>query len=266
MSITDLLMEPAQAFLEEADLGKYLLPATLLGMVRYKRPGVSTGARQAAEKIHRAPIHDPIQVPLTPGVAKAEMLKRRLSPEDEMMLYHSGTADIDESIRRNWLQPQTGDWVREVLSGATDDPEAIEELAKSGAVWMSDVPDWVTAKVARKLGKHVRDVTPEDIRQHGQLTMIRAEKDYAPILRRPKEEDYSEYVENLRGERMPWWQTDLYDYETRRDIPFGVEPGDYFAVEDIEPSHTLIGQDLVNFLTRNYPATLSELAKKKRNK
>jgi GNAT superfamily N-acetyltransferase len=260
MSLKDLAFEPAMSFLQDANASQYLLPAALLGMVRYKRPGVSAAARDAAEKYHHAPVHDPIQVPLTPNVAKAELLKRRLDPEEEMMLYHSGTADIDESIRQNWLQPQTGDWVKESLAGAVDDPEFAEELARGGAVWMSAVPDWVKAKVARKVGKHVTDVTPEDIRQHGQLTMIRTEKD-APIVRRLEDDDY---VENLRGQKQRWWESDLYDYDKRREIPYGVERGDYFAVEDIEPSHTLTGQDLINFLTRNYPATLSDLAKKNR--
>ncbi len=239
------------------------LPPTLLQMVRYKKPGVSALAQEAAAAYHQRPVNDPIPIgrgPLTRNVATAEKLRRSISPEDEMMLYHSGTADIDESIRKNWLQPQSGDWVKETLAGAVDDPEHAARLAQGGAVWMSAVPDWVKAKVARKVGKHVTDVTPEDIRQHGQLTMIRTEKD-APIVRRLEDDDY---VENLRGQKQHWWESDLYDYDTRRDIPFGVERGDYFGVGDIEPSHTLTGQDLLNYLTRNHPETLSGMTKRRK--
>lgn len=55
MSLKDLAMEPAYSFLTEAEL-----PPALLQTVRYKRPGVSALARQAAELYHRTPRVDPI--------------------------------------------------------------------------------------------------------------------------------------------------------------------------------------------------------------
>lgn len=72
MSLADLAMEGVGAFLDEADVSKYLLPATLLGLVRYKKPGVSASARQTAENYHRRPVNDPLPVgsaPLTGNYA-----------------------------------------------------------------------------------------------------------------------------------------------------------------------------------------------------
>src|SRR4030095_16699970 len=189
-----------------------------------------------------------IKPQVSEAVRRAEEWLKGIDPAEEKILYHSGTADIDEAIRKNWLQPQQGEWVREVLAGATDDPEHAAELAKSGVVYMSDAPTWVKAKVARAAGKHVKDVTEADVAKHGQLTFIRSHKD-DPIVRRLAGE--TDLVEKLRGEQMPWWKSNLYDYDVRRDIPFGVESGDYFAVHDIEPAMTLTGQDLVEFLKRN---------------
>ena len=61
MSLTDMVMEPAMSFLEEADVAKYVLPLSLLGMVRYKKPGVSATARETAEKYHRRPIRNTLR-------------------------------------------------------------------------------------------------------------------------------------------------------------------------------------------------------------
>ena len=61
MSLMDLAMDAGSQFLDEADLGKYVLPATLLGMVRYKRPGVSKAARETAESYHYRPPADPLK-------------------------------------------------------------------------------------------------------------------------------------------------------------------------------------------------------------
>lgn len=61
VSLADLATEGIGSFLDEADVSKYLLPAALLGLVRYKKPGVSAAAREAAEQYHRMPVSDPIQ-------------------------------------------------------------------------------------------------------------------------------------------------------------------------------------------------------------
>src|SRR4029434_530676 len=106
-----------------------------------------------------------IKPQVSEAVRRAEELLKGIDPAEEKILYHSGTADIDEAIRKNWLQPQQGEWVREVLAGATDDPEHAAELAKSGVVYMSDAPTWVKAKVARAAGKHAQERTDTDAAQ-----------------------------------------------------------------------------------------------------
>src|SRR4030095_8413759 len=140
------------ADIPESKLGVGL---TLAGMGPGGKAGRGGGralrASQAAKAAEIAATTKRIAPTVSPRVAEAEKLLQSLDPEEEMMLYHSGTADIDHVIREGWRQPQQGQWVREVLAGATDDPEHAAELAKSGAVYMSAAPDWVKAKVARKI-------------------------------------------------------------------------------------------------------------------
>ena len=192
------------------------------------------------------------------AVKKAESIVKGIDPEEEKILYHSATAGEDQSIRENWLRPQMGKWVKETLAGATDDPELAREIEEApGVVYMSDKPDWVVAKVANEIKKPHDNVTLDDIRKHGQLTIIKASKD-APIVRAAADEGrYSTRpVTTLRGDTVPFHDTDLYDYERMRDVPFGVEPGDYFAAHDIEPATTLTGNDLIQYLKRNHPNSL----------
>ena len=60
MSLADMVMEPASALLDEADLSKYLLPLSLLGMVKGPKGKVPAATRQtvgheAAEAAPRLP-------------------------------------------------------------------------------------------------------------------------------------------------------------------------------------------------------------------
>jgi len=60
MGLGDVAGEFAGRFADEADLSKYALPAMLLGMVRYRKPGVSAAARAEAEAYHALPAVDQI--------------------------------------------------------------------------------------------------------------------------------------------------------------------------------------------------------------
>ena len=53
---------------------------------------------------------------------------------------------------------------------------------------------------------------------------------------------------NLEGDVMPFYRTELYDSEHRRDVPIGVEPGDYITAEEFGPDYTLTGDDLLTYL------------------
>lgn len=172
---------------------------------------------------------------------------KTLARVSNKFVYHSGTSDKVKDMK--WgLEPQHGDWVKEVAAGATDDPE--EMLDKSTPlVWMSDHPNWVHSKVARKLGKHVTEVTEDDIRQHGHVALIPKKGDHAAHIWRVHDEGlsngpYSD-VTNLRGEKKKAFETDLYDDNKE---PFGVERNEYISAQPIEPMFHLTGQHLVDFM------------------
>jgi hypothetical protein len=57
----DWALEGAGELANNPEVQKYLPFLPLLGLVRYKRPGVSASAREAAENYHRAPVSDPIR-------------------------------------------------------------------------------------------------------------------------------------------------------------------------------------------------------------
>ena len=191
--------------------------------------------------------------------AMAENIIKGVDPETEMVFFHSGTADQDKSINDNWLQHQVGDWVIECLNGATDDPELIEQIKKEhrGLVYFDTLPRWVKTKVMVKLHTtdprigSFDDITEDLIREHGQLTIVVVKKKPegfgdAKVQRYVGEEDGGPSYEDLTGNR-----------ERAHDPHFGLEPGDYFSEEDVEPAITLTGDDLVQFLKHNYPAALT---------
>jgi hypothetical protein len=110
MSLLDLAMEPIGAFLEEADVGKYLLPLSLLGMVRYKKPGVSAGAKQAAEAYHKAPLRDPMAVKntvfhATDPESVEKILKAGEIVPDPNRLERTGMPDWKSFLKLKHLDP-----------------------------------------------------------------------------------------------------------------------------------------------------------------
>ena len=178
------------------------------------------------------------------------------STEDVIVLYHSGDKSIADDVHFG-TEPNRGEWVREVLDGATDDQGAIDAIAREPAVtFLSDAPDWVVSKVARKLGKNDKDVTLEDVREHGHLAVFKVDAD-ADVVRAidPDSEGFTNATGRESYER--WHETplysegDVYTGEGRlSETPFGVERGDYFTTESVSPEYTLTGDGLVEFLQR----------------
>ena len=174
---------------------------------------------------------------------------------DTKVLYHSGDASVAGRIHEG-LEPQTGDWVREVLEGATDDADLIEYVAGRSAIsFLSDTPDWVISKVARKIGKHQNEVTLEDIKKHGHLSVFKVDADDRSVLH-AVDPSYEKFT-NVTGseEYSRWHETPLYEESDiytgqggLQEVPFGVEPGDYFTTEGLMPEYTLTGDSLVEFL------------------
>lgn len=179
-------------------------------------------------------------------------------------IFHSSQADQFDEINKYGVEPQYGPWVKEIAAGATDDLSFLDEMPM--AAWWSEQPDWVKMKTSRAAGKNVNDVTVDDIRKYGHLSIADAD-DYADTVYRIPEEgiDYEgSEVSNLAGEKMPLYASDLYEHgdDGVGRYPFGIERNELVTRESVEPKYSLTGQDLVDFLEQYDGNTVSANASK----
>lgn len=166
----------------------------------------------------------------------------------DKFVYHSGVSP-DLPHMTPYLEPQHGSWIKEVASGAVDDPEAFLERAKP-LVWLSDKPNWVVPKVGRHLNKYFSNVSDEDIRNVGHVAMVPRKGYEAENIWRVGESGLDEgpysTLTNLRtGEPTKAYNTDIFEYGSE---PFGVERNEYISAQPIEPMYHLTGDDLLKFL------------------
>lgn len=179
-------------------------------------------------------------------------------------IFHSSQADQFDEINKYGVEPQYGPWVKEIAAGATDDPSFLDDMPM--AAWWSEQPDWVKIKTARAAGKSVNNVTVDDIRKYGHLSIADADEYADTVYIIPEEGiDYEgSEVFNLSGERMPIYATDLYEYgdDGVGRYPFGIERNELVTRESVEPKYSLTGQELVDFLEQYDGDTLSANASK----
>ena len=177
-------------------------------------------------------------------------------------IFHSSQADQFDEINKYGVEPQYGPWAREIAEGATEDPRFLDEMPM--AAWWSEQPDWVKMKTARAAGKSVNDVTVDDIRKYGHLSIADADEYADTVYRIPEEGiDYEgSQVSDLTGEEMPLYATDLYEFgdDNVGRYPFGIERNELVTRETIEPKYSLTGQDLIDFL-RDYDTTAANVSK-----
>jgi hypothetical protein len=211
----------------------------------------STNKHQSFEFIDRRSAPTPLKpmgfgasTPKTPDQGGQKVLP---PPEQgRVRLFNAGTLDRDPG---KYLEPHVSDWVNEIAAGAGDFDD-LSEITKP-LIYLSDEPEkWLPMIVGRKIGKHPTEVTLDDIRQHGRLNVVDADPEYDTIY---KVGDFSsdEKVTRLDGERVKWWETDLYDSEDFRDMPVGPEPNDFISRDAAEISQSLTGNDLVEFMQAN---------------
>lgn len=173
------------------------------------------------------------------------------------ILYHSGTGDPDSLA--DGVEPQFGSWVTEVLSGATDEDVDPEESFVPLSYYAS-APEWIRMQTARKIGKEARDVTLEDIRQHGQLSIVynvdeqwgEAKNEVFQIGPDGYNGGYTEVID-VYGKKRKLYEVGLEeegDYRSGPKTLFGVEPGDIVTKDSIEPDVVLTGDALVEFMRR----------------
>ena len=212
-------------------------------------------------------------------VAEAAKVIADAKTDGRPVLFHSGDASIDAHLAQG-IEPRFGGWLEEVLSGATDDDELADQIREQDPVtFFSTEPDWVAMKVARAMGKFVGDVTLEDIRTHGQLSIISvAARDPSERFTEAEQDAFTE-EEWKHQERLTEKGADPDDFLTVggkhheeiiplggtsrgfEEIPFGVEPKDIFSKSTIVPDVTLTGDALVAFLQIHYPHLLAHVKK-----
>jgi hypothetical protein len=177
----------------------------------------------------------------------------KLAKNQGKFLYHSDTAKNLENLKYGIDPQQGGNWVREIAKGATDDVEGL--LAnQTPMAWFSDKPEWVQIKVARELNKPLSEVTINDIKKHGHLAIINKKDPYLKDIWKVGETGLSEggysKVENLKGEKIPAYQTNMYqegNYGQRME-PFGIERNEWVSTQSVEPLLQLTGDNLVKYL------------------
>ena len=183
--------------------------------------------------------------------ADAESLIQEAKQQGKIVLFHSGTADIDEQLRY-CVEPLFGKTREFSLSNATDEEETMEIIRERDLIsfWSKD-PEWVSFKVAMNLDKSVGEVTVNDLLEHGQLCIYTVDPEEMTF---PEDMLFYQGITDEHGEptgRSCYLshESEIADYE----IPFGVERTDIYTWEPIGPDMTLTGEDLVLFLKDNYP-------------
>ena len=176
----------------------------------------------------------------------------KLAKNVNKFLYHSDVAHNVNDLHYGIEPQQGGPWIKEIASGAVDDPE--ELLSRMTPLsWFSDDPTWVKMKVSRHLDKPLNQITEEDIKNHGHLALINKKDPNLDELWRVGEEGLGEgqhsKVTNLKGEQMPAYMTNLYNHNDNLE-PFGVERNEWLATQPVEPFVQLTGDALVRFLKK----------------
>jgi len=152
-------------------------------------------------------------------------------------LYHGTSIDNYDSIKDIGLVPDTGDFVSDSYAGEYE--AAGVEFDPVDVTYATDKEDLMKAvtamqyAVSKTLGRRYHDVSLDELKGYGMLVIMKEGEEY--MERRPVEET------------GPWgdWQG-----ETDNRYP-SVEPGDYFS-EDVQgPVEILVGNKMMDFLTRH---------------
>ena len=152
-------------------------------------------------------------------------------------LYHGTSIDNYDSIKDTGLVPDTGNFVSDAYSGEYYAAGVkFDPVDVTYATDKDDLGKAITAmmySVSNMLGKEFHRLTLNELKNYGMLVIMKEGEEY--MERRP-----------LEG-TGPWgdWQG-----ETDNRYPT-VELGDYFSEENQGPVEILVGNKMVEFLTRN---------------
>ena len=156
----------------------------------------------------------------------------------EVTLYHGTSINNYDSIKQLGLIPMKGDFVSDAYSeheaAGIELPELV--FAADKGKLTSAVTAMIMA-ISRMLGKRgYHSVSLNDIRNYGILAIMKGN----PGAKVPP----SPF--NHREEDDKDWNDGMYD----NDFPT-VEPSDYFSEDVVKPDIILMGNKLIDFLTRN---------------
>jgi hypothetical protein len=147
-------------------------------------------------------------------------------------LYHGTIIDNLESIRRFGLIPYRGGFVEEFYSDSENEEELPELVFAADKNTINKAINAMLFHIGKKLNKWTSEVTEEDIKAHGLLTIIRGDP--------------------YTGEANSSFKQRKEDnkYDSWKEHPSTVEPDDYYT-EDVVPNvDILVGNKLLNFLRR----------------
>ena len=152
-------------------------------------------------------------------------------------LYHGTSINNYSSIKNVGLVPDTGNFVSDSYAGEYESAGVeFNPIDLTYATDKEDLDKAVTAMqnaVSNMIGKRYHDVTLNELKNYGML-----------VIMKEGEEDF---------ERRPWEETGPWkDWqgETNNQYP-AVEPGDYFSEYGAGPVEILVGNKMVEFLTRH---------------
>jgi len=151
-------------------------------------------------------------------------------------LYHGTSINNYDSIKSVGLVPETGDFVNDSYSGEYEaagvDFDPVDVTFATDKDELGKAMNAMQYAVAKLLKRGFHGVSLDELKAYGMLVIIREGEEY--MDRRPVEEE------------GPWgdWQG-----ETDNRYP-AVEPGDYYSEEGQGPVEILIGNKMVEFLTK----------------
>ncbi len=176
-------------------------------------------------------------------------LKQVIAFSKPKYLYHETLLENMASIKKDGLTPRVGSIVKESYT-FEDVPEA------GGAVFFSedekDLGYYIAWQIANKLGKKdPKEITWEEIKEHGLLTVIDTSQHFQslyPIYQKVKGDD--DEVIDIDGNFVEYVEDENEKEVHMYDIPYSIEPGNWFSLAGASPDKYIHGDELVRYLKR----------------
>ena len=167
-----------------------------------------------------------------------ESLNEDVDWKDVRILYHASHTGNLDSIRDFGVIPMHGEIVQTTEVHQTYE-EWKEELTELSFFSPNDI-GFINWQVGNKIGKNMHDVTVEDIREHGLLTILYPWKHTDEIWC----SNADGTATNLEGEKT-------------YDVPGHVEGVDCFSFEVVQPDVILVGDKLIDYIEKVQPGILA---------